>query len=130
MFLSLKKVINLLIFHTLNPWLRNLNTDFTIIAYCICKVKTSAPDKYKYSAYSIGFDSRSGFSLHMEDWEKMSLFLELIWAHQCILIIKIKYLNSWWRRNTRIRWYHINSRGYTSFKLYATKKKICIRSML
>ena len=26
----LKKVINIYIFYTLNPWLRNLNTDFTL----------------------------------------------------------------------------------------------------
>ena len=29
------------------------------------------------------------FHLQMEVWEKMSLFLKLIWAHLCILIMKI-----------------------------------------
>ena len=50
--------------------------------------KHANPDKYKYSRYSIGFDSRSEFFL--EAREEMSLLLEVIWVHLCILIIKIK----------------------------------------
>ena len=45
--------------------------------------KNAEPDKYVYTGYSIGFDLRSEFSL----------FLELIWAHLCILIIREKILN-------------------------------------
>ena len=53
-----KKVINLYISYTLTPWLRNLNTDFTL---SVKQTKSTYPDKYKYSGYGIGFDSRSEF---------------------------------------------------------------------
>ena len=48
----------------LNPWLRNLNTEFTSnnCLFGFVKLTQSADaDKYKYSGYSIVFDSRSGF---------------------------------------------------------------------
>ena len=57
-----KKEINLYISYILHIWLRNLNTDFTLKN---CKfgsvklIKNANPDKYKYSSYSIGFDSCS-----------------------------------------------------------------------
>ena len=44
--------------------------------------------KYKYSGYNIGFDSCSEFSFTDGAMGKMSLFLELIWLHLYILIIK------------------------------------------
>ena len=57
-----KKVINLCISYTLNPQLRNLNTDFTDLIW-ICKLTKNADlDKYKYAAYNIGFDPPSEFS--------------------------------------------------------------------
>ena len=40
----------------------------------------------KHSNCSTGFDSHSEFSFIYGPREKMSLFLELIWAHLCILI--------------------------------------------
>ena len=42
------------------------------------QTKNAEPDKYKYSGYSIGFDSRSEFYLQMEAMEKMSSSLGLI----------------------------------------------------
>ena len=51
------KVINLYIFYILNPWIRNLNTDFTLNNFFFGSVKltTNADlDKYKYSGYKIG----------------------------------------------------------------------------
>ena len=48
------------------------------------------PDKYKYRGYGIGFDSCSEFPFTGGNWEEMSLFLELIWAHLCILMIREK----------------------------------------
>ena len=60
-----KKVINLYISYILNPWLRNLNIDFTLKNCLFGSVKVTKnadPDKYKYSGYEIGFDSRSEFS--------------------------------------------------------------------
>ena len=51
-----KKVINLYMSYELNPHLRNSNTDFTLN-------KNIDLDKYKYSSYGTGFDSRSEFLL-------------------------------------------------------------------
>ena len=48
-----KKLINIYISYTLNPWLRNLNTDFTLNNSLFGSVKLSKnadPDKYKYRA--------------------------------------------------------------------------------
>ena len=60
-----EKVINLYISYILNSWLRNLNTDFTL-NNCLFEheklPKNADLDKYKYSGYGIGFDSRSGCS--------------------------------------------------------------------
>ena len=76
-----KKTINLYISYILNPWLRNLNTDFTLknclLGY-VKLTKNADPDKYKYSGYGIGFDSRSGCSLPDGSIRKMLLFLELV----------------------------------------------------
>ena len=60
-----KKVINLYISYTLPPQLRNLNMDFTLnncLFGSVKLTKNADPDKYKYSSYDIGFDSRSEFS--------------------------------------------------------------------
>ena len=59
-----KSVINLNISYTLTPWLRNLNTDFTLnnCLFGSAKLNKNAdPDKYKYSCYSIRFDLLSEF---------------------------------------------------------------------
>ena len=60
-----KKVINLYISYTLTPWLRNLNTIFTL-SNCLFGFvqlnKNTDLDKYEHSGYGIGFDSRSEFS--------------------------------------------------------------------
>ena len=61
-----KKVTYLYIFYTLNPHLRNLNTDFRLGNCLIESVKLTKNadlDKYKYNGSSIGFGSRSEFSL-------------------------------------------------------------------
>ena len=88
-----KKVINLNISYTLSSQLRKLNTDFTL-GNCLfgsVKLTTNADlDKYKYSGYIIGFDFHSEFSLPDDIMKKMSLFLEVILAHLCMLIIREK----------------------------------------
>ena len=59
-----KKVINLYISYTLGPQLRNSNTDFTL-GNCLFEsvqlTMNADLDKYKYTGYGIGFDSRSEF---------------------------------------------------------------------
>ena len=62
------KAINLYISYTLTPWLKNLNTEFTLNNYLFGSVKLTKntnPVKYKNSGCGIGFDSCSGFSLSM-----------------------------------------------------------------
>ena len=64
-----KKVINLCISYIVNPWLRNLNTDFTLNNCFFGSAdltKNANPGKDKYSGYGRGFD----FHLQMEAWEK------------------------------------------------------------
>ena len=59
-----KKVINLYISYKLGPQLRNPNTDFTLSNCLFGSVeltKNANLDKYKYTGYDIGFDSRSDF---------------------------------------------------------------------
>ena len=87
-----KKVIHLYISYTPSPWLRNLNRDFTWKHYLLGSVKVTKnddPDKYKYNGYGIGWFL---FRIFIYRWKygKKTLFLELIWAHLCILIIKTK----------------------------------------
>ena len=76
-----KNVMNIHISYIPNPWLRNLNTGFTLnncLFGCVKLTKNADLDKYKFSRCSIGFYSRSGISFHLEAWEKRSLFLKRI----------------------------------------------------
>ena len=74
--------MNIYISYILNPWFRDLNTNFTLNNCLFASVeltKNADLNKNKYSGYGIGFNSCSEFSFtDMEAWEKMSLFLELI----------------------------------------------------
>ena len=68
-----KKVINLYISYALNPWSRNLNTDFTLnncLFGSVKLIKSVDPDKYRYSGYGIGFDFVQNFHLQTEAWGK------------------------------------------------------------
>ena len=76
----------------MNQWPRDLNTNFTLdncLFGSVKLTKNADPDKYVYTGYGIGFDLRSEFSLPDGSVGKM-LFLELIWAHLYILIIRKK----------------------------------------
>ena len=56
--------MNIYILYTLNPWLRNLNTDFTwrnCLFGFVKLINNAHPDKYKYRACGIGFDCCSEF---------------------------------------------------------------------
>ena len=60
-----KKVINLYISYMLSPWLRYLNTGFTLdncLFESVKLTKNADPDKYKYSGHNTVFDSCSEFS--------------------------------------------------------------------
>ena len=85
-----KKVINLYISCALGSQLKDLNTDLALgnCLFGYVKLTSNAdPGKYKYTGYGIGFDSHSEFSFTDGSYGKMSLFLVLIWAHLCMLII-------------------------------------------
>ena len=59
-----KKIINKYISYTLNHWSRNLNIAFSLKMCLFGSAKLTekvGPDKYKYSNYNIGFNSRSEF---------------------------------------------------------------------
>ena len=71
-----KKVINIYISYRLSPWLRNLNTDFTLKSCLFGSVKLTKnanPDKYKSSGYSIEFNSRLEFLFTDESMRKNSI---------------------------------------------------------
>ena len=61
----LKEVINLCIPYILNPWFKNLNSDFTL-NNCLFGsadlILNAEQDKYKYSGYMMAFYSESDFS--------------------------------------------------------------------
>ena len=60
-----KKVINLYIYYTLGPQLRNTSTDSKLSNCLFVSVKltkNAGPDKCKFNDYGIGFDSPSEFS--------------------------------------------------------------------
>ena len=57
---------NCLIVYELNTWSRDLNSNFTLKDYLlggVKLVKNAEPDKYVYSGYGTGFDSRSELPL-------------------------------------------------------------------
>ena len=59
-------MVNLFIVYKLDRRSRDINTDFTLkdcLFRTVKLTKNVVPDKYKYSSYSIGFDSRSQFLL-------------------------------------------------------------------
>ena len=65
-----------------------MDSDFILKNSLFGGVKLSKnvdPDVYSYSGYGIGFYTRIGFSLLHGSVGKMLLFLELIWAHLCVI---------------------------------------------
>ena len=94
----LEKVINVYISYKQNPQLRNLNIDFTLNNCFFGPVKLTKNaniDKYKYSDYLIGFDSRSEFLFTDGRFRKniivfgaaMSSFLHIDNKNEDILIL-------------------------------------------
>ena len=68
-----KNEVNLYISYELDTWPRDLNTDF-ILGNCLFGAvkltKNNDPDKYGYSGYGIGFDSRLQFPWSGGSWRK------------------------------------------------------------
>ena len=86
-------VVKLYIVYELNIWSQDLNAEFTLkncLFGAVKLTKNANPNKHSYSGYGIGFDYVHPFQFQNLIELKMPLFLELIWAHLCMLIIKIK----------------------------------------
>ena len=101
-----KIVINLYIFYTLNPWLTNLNTDFTLKNCLFGSVKLNKnanPYKYKFSDYGLGFDSGSEFSFTDGSIGKNAIISGADMCSYVLLIIKRKISYFCCRSNRRIR---------------------------
>ena len=61
-----KNVVHLFIVYELDTWSQDINTDITLQNFLFGSVKLTEnvdPDKYKYSSYTIGFDSCSFYLL-------------------------------------------------------------------
>ena len=83
--------IDFFIVYELDTWSQDLNSDFPLkdcLLWSVKLAKNADPDKYVYSGYGIGFNLRSEFSLPDDSTGKNVTFLELVWAHQSILIIR------------------------------------------
>ena len=68
-----RNVVNLIIFYALDTWSQDLNANFTLkdcLFGAVKLTKNADPDKYSYSGYDIGFDSRPRFSYPDFDWSK------------------------------------------------------------
>ena len=101
-----KKVINLYISHARNLQLRNLNTDFTL-GNCLFGsarlTKNSDLDKYKYTGYSIGFDSLSEFLFTDGSFGKNVIIFEADMSSSVHIDNKGKDILILVRTNTMIR---------------------------
>ena len=70
---TIKNVLNLYIVYELNIRPQNVNAEFTLkdcLFGAVKLIKNANPNKYSYSRYGIGFDSRSFFSIPTFDWGK------------------------------------------------------------
>ena len=70
------KVVNLFVVCELDRWSQYLNSKFTLkdCLFGVVKLFMNAdPNKYSYSEYGIGFDSRSLFSIPNFDWGKNAI---------------------------------------------------------
>ena len=59
--------------YELDRWSQDLKTKFNLKDYLFGAVKLTKnanPNKYSYSGYNVGFDSRSIFSIPNFDWGK------------------------------------------------------------
>ena len=72
-------MVNLSFVYELGTWSRDLNIEFTLkdcLFGSVKLTKTADPDKYKYSSYGIGLNSRSAFSLPGRSMGKNAIIFE------------------------------------------------------
>ena len=90
-------VVNLFIIYELDKCSRDLNTDFTAkdrLFGAVNLTNNADPDKYKYSGYGIGFDSRSKFPLPQDSNRKHCLSWHHNWSNSFLFVnaTKIYYI--------------------------------------
>ena len=94
-----KNIVNLYITYELDTRSKDLSTDF-ILGNCLFgavkQTKNADPDKYKYSCYGIGFDSRSQF-LWSDGSDEKNIIIFGVDNNSSVHIDgrKRKYLISW-----------------------------------
>ena len=101
-----KKVTNLYISYTPGNQLRNLNTNFTLgncLSGSVKLTKNADLDKYKYTGYSIGFDSCSEIFFTGGGYGQNVIIFGADMSSSVHVDDKGKNHNSWLRANTRIR---------------------------
>ena len=82
----------------LNQWPRDLNTDFTLgncLFGSVKLTKNADSNKYIYTSYGIGFDSRSEFSLPDGSMRKNVIIFGVDMSLSMHIDNKGRYLNSW-----------------------------------
>ena len=107
------KVINLYISYTLDSWSRDLNTYFTLINCLLGSIRLTKnldPDKYKFSGYIVGFDSRSKFLLTDGSVEKNIIIFWADISSSVHIDNKSKGILIF-GEGPRFRWYYVNSRN-------------------
>ena len=88
--------LTLYISYTLGLQLRNVNTNFTLgncLFGSVKLTKNADPDKYKYSGYGIGFDSRSEFLFTDGSYGKNVIYT-IMEATVSYLLMPQKYISS------------------------------------
>ena len=86
-------VVTLYIFYELDTWFRDLNTNFTFdncLFGAVKLTKNSDSDKYDILVVVLDLLYVHNFTGQSVAGVKMLLFLVLIWAHLCLLIIRRK----------------------------------------
>ena len=125
--------MNLCNSYTLGPKLRNLNTYFTLGNCLFGSAKLTKNvhlDKYKYSGYSIGFDSRSEFSLPDSALGQNVIIFGADMSSSVHVVNKGKDILILDERPTQGLDDTINSRSKISYQFYTIRKEICTLSLL
>ena len=91
--------MNLFIVYELDTWSQDLSVDFASNDFFFGSLKLSKntdPNKYQYSGYGIGFNSRSIFSIPHFDWDKNVIIRGVDMSSSVHTNNKTKkYLSSW-----------------------------------
>ena len=105
------------IFYELGIWSWLSNSNFILKDYLFWGIKLTKI-LIQINTYIVVMVLHSihvhNFHYLMIEWVKISLFMSLIWAEVNMSLSvhidnKKKKINSWYRSNTRIRWYYVNS---------------------